>query len=258
MHTLNEEIFMRFYCVAMLAFGVAVASAAAQSGAAWDYSGKTGPLNWGRLDPAYRACSQGKEQSPIDIRGAHLDRGLKPIEFHYISGTVTIENTGKTIVVHVNPGSYVLAGGQRYDLQYFDFHHPSEEAIRGKLTDIDVHLVHKDSSGKFAIIAVRFALDQSDSNAVIAALWPHVPSKAGASEKTTDMINPGGFLPADRGYWTYTGSLTEPPCTEGVRWIVYQEPLSVSRAQIHAFTSLFPVNSRPLQDTHSRKIEGNE
>jgi carbonic anhydrase len=249
---------MRFDRIAMLVFGIAAVSAAAQSGAAWEYSGKTGPLNWGKLDPAYKACSQGKEQSPIDIRGARLNKGLQPIEFHYISGTVTVENTGKTIVVHTNPGSFVVADRQRYELQEFVFHHPSEEAVKGKLTDMDVQLVHKNAEGKFAIIAVRFALDQSDSNAVIAALWQHLPTKAGATEKTTDMINPGGFIPADRGYWTFTGSLTEPPCTEGTRWFVYEQSVSVSSSQLRAFTSLFPVNSRPLQDAHGRKIEANE
>lgn len=249
---------MRFHRIAALMLAVAAVSASAQSGTAWEYSGKTGPLNWGKLDPSYRACSQGKEQSPIDIRGAHLDKNLKPIQFHYISGAVTLENTGKTIVVHVGPGSYIVVDGQRYDLQKFEFHHPSEEAVRGKLTDIGVELIHKDAGGKFAIIAVRLALDQSASNAVLAELWPYLPAKAGATEKTNEMINPGGFLPADRGYWTFMGSLTEPPCTEGVRWIVYQEPLSVSRLQIRTFTSLFPVNSRPLQDAHGRKIEANE
>ena len=249
---------MRFDRVATLLLCVAAASAVAQSGAAWDYSGKTGPLNWGRLDSAYKACSQGKEQSPIDIHGAHLNKGLQPIEYHYVSGTVTIENTGKTIAVHVNPGSYIVADGQRYELQEFVFHHPSEDAVKGKLTDMDVQLIHKSTDGKLAIIAVRFALDQSDSNAVIAALWSHLPSKAGETEKTTEMINPGGFLPADRGYWTFPGSLTQPPCTEGARWFVYQQAVSVSRSQIRAFTSLFPINSRPLQDAHGRKIEANE
>jgi carbonic anhydrase len=249
---------MRFDRIAMLAFCIAAVSAAAQSGAAWEYSGKTGPLNWGRLDPAYKVCAQGKEQSPIDIRGAHLNKGLQPVEFHYISGSVTVENTGKTIVVHVNPGSSIVAGGQRYELQEFVFHHPSEEAVKGKLTDMDVQLIHKSADGKLAIVAVRFALDQSDSNAVIAALWSHLPSKAGATEKITEMINPGGFLPADRGYWTYAGSLTQPPCTEGAQWFVYEQAVSISRSQLRTFTSLFTVNSRPLEDAHGRKIEANE
>lgn len=248
---------MRFYRVAALVFGMA-AVAAAQTTAPWDYEGKTGPLNWGRLDPAYKSCSEGHEQSPIDIRGARLNKGLQPIEFHYLAGSVTLENNGHTVVAHVGPGSYIVAGGVRYDLQEFHFHHPSEEAVKGKLTDMVVHLVHKSADGKVAVVAVRLALDQGDANAVLAVLWPHLPRSKGATEKVTDMVNPGGFLPADRGYWTYMGSLTVPPCTEGVRWFVFEQVLSVSRAQLQAFTSIFRINSRPLQDTHGRRIEANE
>lgn len=248
---------MRSYRVVLLVLGVA-AAASAQSGANWEYSGKAGPVNWSRLDRAYRACSQGHEQSPIDIRGAHLNKGLQPIEFHYIGGPVSVENTGQTVVVHVDPGSYIVADGQRYELQEFNFHHPSEEAIKGKLTDMDVHLVHKSTTGKMAVIAVRLSMDRGDPNAVLAALWPHLPQRAGATEKVTDIINAGGFLPADRGYWTYTGSLTTPPCTEGVRWFVFEDVLSISRSQLRALTSLFPMNSRPLQDAHGRRIEANE
>lgn len=248
---------MRFYRCAVLVFGAA-AVAAAQSGANWDYSGRTGPLNWGKLDPAYKACSQGHEQSPIDIRGAHLNKGLQPIEFHYIAGPVTLENTGKSITVHVDPGSYIVADGQRYELQEFHFHHPSEEAVKGKLTDMDVHLVHRSTDGKTAVIAVRFSMDRGDPNAVLAALWPSLPSKIGQKVKIADMIDAGGFLPADRGYWTYMGSLSKPPCTEGVRWFVFEDVLSISRSQLRAFTSVIPMNTRPLQDTHGRKIEANE
>lgn len=248
---------MRFHRIVLLVF-CAAAAAAAQSGANWDYTGKTGPLNWGRLDPAYRACSQGHEQSPIDIRGAHLDKSLQPIEFHYISGPVTLENNGKTVVVHVDPGSYIVAAGVRYELQEFHFHHPSEEAVKGKLTDMDVHLVHKSADGKVAVIAVRLSMERGDPNAVLAALWPHLPAKPGATEKVTDMVNAGGFLPADRGYWTYMGSLSVPPCTEGVRWFVFEDVLSISRSQFRALTSIFPMNSRPLQDPHGRRIEANE
>jgi carbonic anhydrase len=151
-----------------------------------------------------------------------------------------------------------VADGVRYELQQFHFHHPSEEAIKGKLTDMDVHLVHQSADGKIAVVAVRFALNRSDANAVLASLWPHLPQKVGASEKVTEMINPGGFLPADRGYWTYTGSLTAPPCTEGVRWFIYQDTLSLSLEQLRAFQAIFRVNSRPLQDAHGRKIVANE
>lgn len=232
--------------------------ASAQSAAHWSYEGKTGPLNWGKLEPDYKACSQGKEQSPIDIRGAHLNKSLQPIEFHYIGGPVTLVNNGHTVQVNVDPGSYIIAGGVRYDLQQFHFHHPSEEAVKGKLSDMVIHLVHKSADGKLAVVAVRLTVDRGDANAVLATLWQHLPTTAGATEKVSDMVNAGGLLPADRGYWTFMGSLTTPPCTEGVRWFVFEKDLSISRAQLRQFADLYPINSRPLQETHGRRIEANE
>jgi carbonic anhydrase len=252
---------MRFPALAVLVLGLATLAAAqttAPPTANWSYEGKTGPLEWGKLDPAYKACSKGHEQSPIDIRGAHLNKALQPIEFHYIAGPVTLENNGHTVIVHVDPGSYIVAGGVRYELVQFHFHHPGEESVKGKLSDMDIHLVHKSADGKLAVIAVRLSEDLGRPNATLATLWQHLPKTAGTTAKITDMVNPGGLLPADRGYWTYTGSLTAPPCTEGVRWFVFEEDLSVSRDQWRAFAAIYKVNSRPLQDTHGRRIEANE
>ena len=248
---------MRIFCLFSF-FALAASLAPAQTTAHWDYYGKTGPLGWGRLDPAYKACSQGKEQSPIDIRGAHLNKALQPIEFHYIAGPVTLENTGNTVTVHVNPGSYIVANGARYDLQGFDFHHPAEEVVNGKLTDMDVHLVHKSADGKLAVLAVRFSENRGEPNATLATLWQHLPTTPGATDKVTDMVNPGGLLPGDRGYWTYMGSLTAPPCTEGVHWYVFEQPITISREQLRAFADLYKINSRPVQDAHGRRIEANE
>jgi len=144
-------------------------------------------------------------------------------------------------------------------LQDVDFHHPGEEAVNGKLTDMDVHLNHKSADGKLAILAVRLSESQGDPNAILASLWQHLPKEAGTRDKDPDMVNPGGLLPGDRGYWTYTGSLTTPPCTEGVLWFVFEQPVSISRAQLRAFEALgYRINSRPLQDRNGRKIEANE
>lgn len=237
-------------------FLLATASlAAAQSTAHWSYEGKTGPIVWGKLDPSYQACGKGHEQSPIDLRGAHLNKALEPVEFHYISGGVTMVNNGHAIQVNVHPGSYILVGGVRYDLLQFHFHAPSEEAIRGKFADLDVHMVHKSADGKLLVIAVRFLQDRDIPNALLATLADNLPKKEGKEVAITDMINPGGFLPADRGYYSYMGSLTTPPCTEGVHWIVYQQEMPMSRYQFRAFQSIYKINSRPLQDAHGRRIE---
>jgi len=252
---------MRSSVFAVLALGlaaIAVAQAAAQTTAPWEYVGKRGELVWSKLDPAYQACNKGHEQSPIDIRGAHLNKALQPIEFHYIAGSVTLTNNGHTIVARVNPGSYIVAGGVRYELVEFSFHHPGEEVVRGKMTEMDVQLLHKSADGKLAVVAVRLVEEMSNPNAVLAALWPHLPRTAGASEKVTEMVSLGGLLPADRGYWTYMGSLSTPPCTEGVRWFVLEQELSLSRDQLRVFASLFRLNSRGLQDAHGRRIEANE
>jgi carbonic anhydrase len=247
---------MRFSTVAVLA--LALASIATAQTANWSYQGKTGPLTWGKLDPAYQACSKGHEQSPLDIRGARLNKALQPIDFHYIAGPIRLENDGRTIVAYVNPGSYIVANGVRYDLVEFSFHHPSEEAVKGKVTDMSVQLLHRSADGKLAIVEVRLRENMDEPNAVLAALWPHLPKAAGKTEKVTELVSAGGLLPADRGYWAYTGSLTTPPCTEGVRWFVFEQELSLSRDQLRSFTTLFRMNTRGLQDPHGRRIEANE
>jgi carbonic anhydrase len=236
-----------------------VSAMAQQAGADWTYEGIKGPLHWGKLDPAYKACSEGKEQSPIDIRGAHLNKSLPPIEFHYIAGSMTLTNTGHTVQITPPAGSYIVVGGTRYDLVQFHFHHPGEEAVKGKLPDMTLHLVHKSADGKIVVVAVR--LNEGNPNAVLAALWQHLPKTTGATDKLDkpdEEMNPAGLLPADHGYWTYEGSLTAPPCTEGVRWFIFEQQVEISRSQLKAFTALYKVNSRLIQDTHGRKIEASE
>jgi carbonic anhydrase len=254
---------MRLSAVALLVAGFVcaapvLAAAQAPSEPHWDYLGKYGPINWGKLDPDWRACAVGKEQSPVNITSAKLNKALQPIEFHYLAGPVTLEYTHNTVIVHVPKGSYIVAEGVRYDLVQFHFHHPAEEAVKGRLSDMVVHLVHQSADGKTAVVAVRFSELRGDPNALLSTLWANLPKAPGQTTKIDDMVNPGGLLPADRGYWTYTGSLTAPPCTEGVKWYIFQQEMSISRSQLKAISALFPVNSRPLQDLHGRKIEASE
>jgi carbonic anhydrase len=234
------------------------AQPAAEHHADWTYQGKAGTLVWGKLDPSYAECAKGHEESPVDIRDARLDSALKPIEFHYIAGPVLIENNGHTIEVHVNPGSYIVADGVRYDLVQYHFHHPSEHSVKGKLVDMELHLVHQSAQGKIAVVAVRLSEERGTPNAILATLWEQLPTKTGQTNKITDMVNPGGMLPGDRGYWSYEGSLTTPPCTEGVRWFVFEQLVSISRSQLNAFIAVYKLNSRPVQGLHGRKITANE
>ncbi|MGB0064709.1 MAG: carbonic anhydrase family protein, partial [Terracidiphilus sp.] len=145
---------MRLNVVAAMLF-VSTGLCVAQSGANWSYEGKTGPVVWGRLDPAYQACSRGHEQSPVDIRNTHLNTALAPLEFHYIGGPVTLVNTGHGLVVRVDPGSTMTANGVRYQLIEIQFHHPSEHSIKGKLADMEADLIHRSDDGKMAVVAVR-------------------------------------------------------------------------------------------------------
>jgi carbonic anhydrase len=247
---------MRISAIASLLF--ASAACLAQTGANWTYQGKTGPLVWGKLDPAYHACSHGHEQSPIDIRNSHLDKSLQPIQFHYIAGPIMLQNTGRGIVAQVDPGSYIVVNGVHYSLVDLEFHHPSEHPVKGKLADMEVDLVHRSDDAKLAIVAVRLNQDRGNPNAFLATIFNQLPAVPGTSARITDMVSAGGLLPADRGYWTYLGSELTPPCAEDVRWFVFEEDLSMSREQLHAFTNLFRMNTRPIQDPHGRRIAASE
>lgn len=256
---------MRIPAIAFLILGLSSAlfpavsaQDAASSQRQWTYTGKYGPINWSKLDPAYSACSRGRQQSPVDIRGARLNSELKPLQFHFIAGPVMLINDGHAIVVRPLPGSYVAIDGVRYDLQYFTFHHPSQHAVNGDLSDMEVDFLTRSADGKMAMLGVLLSENSDFPNATIAALWQHLPTTPGAQEKDEDLVNPGGLFPSDPGYWTYTGSLPEPPCTEGVQWYVFETPLPISLRQLNAFVGIFRMNTRPLQQMHGRHIEANE
>lgn len=224
----------------------------------WSYLGKTGPVFWSKISPEYQACSKGREQSPVDIRNARLNKALEPIEFHYIAGPVTLTNTGRTVQMSVDPGSYIVANGVRYELLYVEFHSPSEHTVHNRLFDMEIDLIHRSADGKEANLALLLSEALGYPNATLATLWESLPTRVGQSEKITDMVNPGGLLPGDRGYWTYTGSQLTPPCTEGVQWYVFEQPVSISRDQYNTFVALYKRNTRPTRDLNGRKIEANE
>ncbi len=250
---------MRIFSVLLLVLPLTASaqqSAPVSTGADWGYYGKKGPSAWGKLDPAYSACSRGKEQSPIDIRNPKIDPTLKPIEFHYVSGPVTIVNTGHTVRINTTPGSYIVFGGTRYDLAEFHFHHPAEDLVDGKLSDMVIDLVHKSADGHLAIIAVR--LNEGRVNGSLAALWPSLPRTPGSTVAIQEPFNPLGLLPSDRRYWTYMGSITVPPCTEGVRWLSMQTPTEIAQDQLQAFASLYPDNARPIQSSRKRDIRASQ
>jgi carbonic anhydrase len=222
----------------------------------WDYQGMRGYEHWSELDPAYAACNRGREQSPVDIRGAH-PADLPPLVFAYVVEPVRyVINNAHTIRVdyHDAPGtgSALLVDGKRYQLTQFHFHRPSEELINGRRYAMVVHLMHAAADGEVAGVAVLVTAGKSSP--AIGQLWKHLPQGEGQLAVPDLSINPSDLLPRARGYYAYTGSVTAPPCTEGVKWFVLKQPVELSAAQIAAFARLYPNDVRPPQPLNGRVV----
>lgn len=223
----------------------------------WSYDGARGPEHWAELDPAYAACRDGKEQSPIDIRDARKVE-LPALRFEYKSAPLKyLVNNGYTIRVNYHaPGSgdYLIVGSTRYQLTQFHFHRPSEETVDGQRYDMVAHLMHEASDGRIAGVAVFLKAGQP--NAMIQRIWDHIPKTEGTEQEIPGVeVDPAGLLPSDLSYYKYMGSLTAPPCTEGVTWFVLKTPVELSAAQIHAFAELYPHDVRPVQPLNGRIVE---
>jgi carbonic anhydrase len=222
----------------------------------WSYDGAKGPEHWGDLDMEYATCKVGKEQSPIDIRTVKKAE-LPAIRFEYKSGPLRIVNNGYTAVrVNYAPGNgdFLIVGDKRYELTQFHFHHPSEEYIHGKPYDMVIHLMHEASDGKVAAVAVL--LKAGSANGTIQRLWEYMPKTEGKEQQIAGVeVDPSGLLPHDTSYYTYMGSVTAPPCTEGVRWFVLKTPLEISAEEISAFAKLYPRDVRPLQPLNGRVVK---
>ena len=231
-------------------FGTCMASEHAH----WSYSGATGPAKWSTLEADFSTCANGKSQSPIDIRHEAVhDARLPAIQFAYQPVPLKIVDNGHTIQVDYAPGSFITIGDKRYELVQFHFHHPSEEKIEGQGFDMVAHLVHKDAAGKLAVVAVLFA--PGAGNPLLDTLWSNAPREANhESSPGTARINAADLLPKDRSYYSLTGSLTTPPCTEGVSWFVLRHPRSLSSAQLEVFARRYPMNARPVQPLNGRDI----
>ena len=219
--------------------------------APWSYEGAGGPASWASLRPEFALCGSGQRQSPIDLReGLAVD--LEPVRFDYRPSGFSVIDNGRTVQVNVAPGNAIELGGRRYELVRFDFHRPSEEHIDGRQFEMSVHLLHRDAQGRLAMVAVL--LDAGPAQPVVQTVWNHLPLERHEEVAARATLDPSGLLPADRGYYTYMGSLTAPPCTEGVQWVVMRTPVSMTPEQIAIFARLYPMNSRPLQAAGGRRI----
>jgi carbonic anhydrase len=223
-----------------------------QPAAHWGYEGRGGPQAWGKLKPEFRQCAVGQRQSPIDIRdGIALD--LDSVQFDYQPSGFSVIDNGHTVQVKVAPGNSIEVNGKRYALQQFHFHRPSEERINGRQFEMDAHLVHQDGEGHLAVVAVL--LERGAAQPLLQTVWNNLPLEKNEEFAARAPIDPNQLLPADRRYYTYMGSLTTPPCSEGVLWLVMQQPVPMSAQQIDIFSRLYPMNARPIQQAAGRMIK---
>lgn len=218
----------------------------------WGYSGEGAPDRWHALDPGFALCGSGQRQSPIDIRDA-IRVDLTPIVFHYRPVPFRIRDNGHTIEAMVDRG-FMVVDGRRFDLKGLQFRRPSEEMVNGQRTDMSVHLIHESNDGQLAVLAVL--LEKGAENPLVQTLWNNLPlEKKWLVSPSGQSIDPNALLPVRRDYATYMGSLTTPPCTEGVLWLVLKQPVTLSQAQIDIFTRFYLDNARPVQPTFGRVIK---
>jgi carbonic anhydrase len=265
MQTTEPQVWIPLVLLAALAV-LRPANSQAQWKTHWDYEGPRGVDHWSDLDPAYAICKVGKEQSPIDILSAEKAR-LPALQFKSKIGPLKyLVNNGATIRVNYHDaagsGNHLIVRDQRYQLTQFHFHRPSEEYIHGKSFDMVVHLMYLSSDGK--VVGIAVLLKAGRANATIGKLWDHIPKTESKvlpdfSHQEEEIagveINPAGLLPDKLAYYTYMGSVTAPPCTEGVRWYVLKTPVDISAQQIETFAQLYPHNVRPVQPLNGRVVQ---
>lgn len=220
----------------------------------WSYEGKLGPDKWARLDGDYALCGSGRMQSPIDIRHA-IRADLPPIRIAYKPVALQLLDDGHGIQANAQGGGTITADGEEFELQTVRFHHPGEEMFDGKRAAMSVHFEHKAQSGRIAIIAVPVQAGK-EPHRTIRALWSDLPLEKGKPAMPAGArFDPGQLIPAKREFATYSGSLTRPPCTEGVLWLVMKQPLQFSKEQIADFAKVYKNNVRPVQATNGRVVK---
>jgi carbonic anhydrase len=226
-------------------------TAATAQSAHWTYEGEEGPEHWGDISADYAACGSGKEQSPIDLAGFG-EEDLANITFNYQPSKVNILNNGHTIQVNYDEGSSIDLDGTSYKLAQFHFHAPSEHSVAGKLADAELHLVHKSDDGKLAVVGVL--INKGAENAALKDVWAHLPAEKADAMTVDGMVMAADLLPQVQTTYRYAGSLTTPPCSEGVAWNVMTTPIEMSEAQLDAFSAIVEANNRPVQPLGDRSL----
>ncbi len=223
----------------------------AAEGAHWSYEGNSGPAKWGDLDAASKTCSIGAQQSPINIV-APIRSQLPPLKPNWAKGADTIINNGHTIQLNFAEGSTLNVGDAKYKLVQVHFHRPSEHMIAGKSYPMEAHFVHRADSGALAVVGVLMSTGKA--NAAFAKVAATMPAKEGPAVKAEAGFNPNDMLPRKLTYYRYPGSLTTPPCSETVEWLLLTNPITVAESDVAAFAKLYPLNARPVQQDNRRYV----
>lgn len=221
-------------------------------GGHWGYKGAIGPDRWGGLKPAYKTCADGKRQSPLNLQTLDAAR-LVPLRFHYKVSLIEMINTGHTVQANYGPGSHIMIGADRYELEQFHFHTPSEHQVAGRSFPMEIQFVHRHKSGKLAYIAVFVA--PGTENLAAREIWTRLPATPHSKAvDTRAVMNARDLMPSGPAYFRYSGSLTTPPCSETVDWIVMEEPVRFSTRQIAQIRRIMGENARPVQARHGRYL----
>ena len=222
------------------------------TGAHWTYKGEKGPQVWGQLSPEYALCATERNQSPINIEGA-LQTHHRPLAVSHTQAGQEIFNNGHTVQINFKPGNTLKLEDGTYEMKQVHFHAPSENQIAGKSYPLEAHFVHADDKGNLAVIGVMFK--DGKENPALQKLWAQMPEAEGAPVALAGIVNPSQLMPKNKAYYRFAGSLTTPPCSEGVRWLVLKQPVSASREQIDAFAKVMHhQNNRTVQPVNGRVI----
>ncbi len=233
--------------------GSAIASG---TGAEWGYTGENGPDNWDKLSSAYEMCGKGRNQSPVNLTDM-IEGDLPPLELRYQRDGREIVNNGHTIQINYAPGSTLSVAGKAYELKQLHFHAPSENQIGGESFPMEAHFVHADAAGNLAVLALM--IEEGYENKALKNAWSHMPEKAGENLALSKPFNASELLPSydddELEYYRFNGSLTTPPCSEGVVWMVLKETVQASADQIEKFAHIMHhPNNRPVQPINARVI----
>lgn len=241
---------------AIAAMAPAGTTATAHGGgeAHWNYAGANGPQAWSQLKPEFNLCALGQRQSPIAIQDGNTLQGpAEPLQIRYQPSSAMVVNNGHTIQVDVVGDNTLTVRGSTYKLLQFHFHHPSEERINDRSYGMVAHLVHRNIDGQLAVLAVL--LDPGLANAAINKVWTYMPLDIGDRVRMpAGLLDLNELLPQDQRYYQFMGSLTTPPCSENVLWMVLKQPMQISPEQMRLFSQLFPLNARPVQPLNGRVV----